>query len=590
MEDSIFQKRIFGLFLLVVVPVGLFVAFFRNDLTLLAGPVLIVLGVSAWVISFVPTWVGTDPATGNAPPSSPMTAGLLLGGVLLNLLGLSLVVLTLTAPPPPPVAWHAVQALVCPGVGFVLVFGLLLEILPRYVLPAQTRAERRQVRGRLWLYLLGAHGPVVIVRNGQQAAPAAEKEKMEDFKPSVAVLDTVSAIALERKFPVQQPAEARQWRDSLAAQLYELEKYLARGRPGMGEVVAAGLFWVRWLRLVPRRVLRQWLLRQRLIHPRPARPPRLARVEGPGLVFIEADERVRATLDLRTQLRTRPNVKALTRDGIEVRSTLTLIFRLQGPERHDVTGETGAVERNRPAFTFHRESAFRAVYGSPVAKFEPDDEAPVVKDWTDLAAFVASDIYRDLMLTRTLDDLFHPTSDQGFPLDDLRREFSRRVKIDPVLRERGIHVESADFGRLTVPEKVAEQRLSSWKADWVRQSVETLASADLQRARIIQRARTDAQYDLTRQMLGMLQQTDSTAAVLLRFIQALEQASADPTTRRLLPNETIQILNNWMNHLSRWLPSQPSWSAATAKPAAGPVGPETRPGPTPAEDRTPKQD
>jgi hypothetical protein len=589
MEGSIFQKRGFGLFLLVVVPVGLFVAFFRNDLTLLLGPVLIVLGLSAWVISFVPTWVGTDPATGNAPPPSPMTAGLLLGGMLLNLLGLSLVVLTLTGPPPPQGAWHAAQALICQGVGFVLVFGLLLVILPRYVLPAQTRAERRQVRGRLWLYLLGLHGPVVIVKNGQQAAPPAEEEKPEDFKPSVAVLDTVSAIALERKFPLPQPVEARQWRGSLAAQLYELEKYLARGRPGMGEVVAAGLYWVRWLRLVPRRVSRQWLLRHRFIHPRPAKPPRLARVEGPGLVFVEADERVRAKLDLRTQLRTRTNIKALTRDGIEVRSTLTLIFRLQGPERHDLTGETGAVERNRPAFTFHRESAFRAVYGSPVAKFEPDDEAPVVKDWTDLPAFVASDIYRDLMLTRTLDDLFHPTSDRGLPLDDLSREFSRRVKTDPVLRERGIQVESADFGRLTVPDKVAEQRLSSWRADWVRQSVETLASADLQRARIIHRARTDAQYDLTRQMLAMLQQTDSTAAVLLRFIQALEQASADPTIRRLLPNETIQILNNWMNHLSRWLPSQPSWSAATAKPAAGPDRPEKGPGSTPAEDRAPNQ-
>jgi hypothetical protein len=572
MLGSLFQRRGFSLFLLVVIPAALFAALFWTELNLLAGPVLMVLGLAALVISFMPTWVGTDPATGNAPPQSMISSALMLGGVLLNVFGLPLTLLALSGPPLPQTAWHAAQALVCQGVGFSLVFGLLLVILPRFVLPAQTRAQRRQVRGRLWLYLLGQHGPVVIVKNGQRSASTTE-EKVEDFKPGVAVLDSFSAIALERKFPVQQPAERRQWRGSLAAQLYELEKYLASGQPGMGEVVAAGLYWARWLRLAPRRVLRQWLLRQHLIRPRPAKPPRLARVEGPGLVFIEADEMVRDTLDLRPQFRARPSIKALTRDGIEVESTLTVIFRLQSTETRDATGQTEAIERNLPAFSFTRESAFRAVYGSPVAKFEPDARALSVKHWTDLPAFVASDIFRDLILTRTLDDLFYPTSTQDFPLDNLRQEFSRRVKADAVLSERGIQVDSANFGRLTVPPAVAEQRLSSWRADWIRQSLETVAAGDLQVARIIQRARTNAQYDLIRQMSAMLKQTDSNAVVLLPFIQALERTSTDPQTRRLLPAETIQVIRGWMNQLSKGLPPQTSGSAA-GNPTAGSNPPE----------------
>ena len=211
----------------------------------------------------------------------------------------------------------------------------------RDALRPPTGAERRQVRGRLWLYLLGQHGPVVMVKKGQRAALAEEVEA-EAFKPSVALVDTVSAIALERKFPVQQAADPRQWRGSFAAQLYDLEKYLALGRPGLGEVVAAGLYWGRWLRLAPRRRLHRWLLRNRLIRPRPAKPPRMARVEGPGLVFVEADEMVRDTLDLRTQFRTRKNVKALTRDGIEVQATLSTVFRLQRPEASDLAGQTDA--------------------------------------------------------------------------------------------------------------------------------------------------------------------------------------------------------------------------------------------------------
>ncbi len=570
------MRRGFGLFLLIVIPVALFIALFWQELALQAGPVCIAVGLGAIVISFVPNLVGTDPATGNAPPSSSQTTTLLFAGMVLEVVGLMLTVIRLAAPAPPEAMSHAAQALLCQGVGLALMFGLFMVILPRFVLPAQTRAERGQVRGRLWLYLLGQHGPVVIVRNGQRAA-SAEEEEVEAFKPSVALVDTVSAIALERKFPVQQAADPRQWRGSLAAQLYDLEKYLAQGRPGLGVVVAAGLYWGRWLRLAPRRRLHRWLLRNRLIHPRPAKPPRLSRVEGPGLVFVEADEMVRDTLDLRTQRRTREKVAARTRDGIKVETTLTTIFRLQGPEAGDTTGQTDAMERNRPAFTFDQESAFRAIYGTPVAK-PTDDDGPKVGHWTDLPAFVASDIFRDLILTRTLDSLFHPTTntDQDFPLDDLRRTFASRVKTDPVLRERGIQVDSADFGRLHVPEQVVDQRLSSWKADWVNQSVETLAGGELQAARIIERARADAQYDLTKQMLAMLQDTDytdSAAAVLLRFIQALERASADPKTRSLLPPDTIQILNNWLNHLPTWL-SPPS--PTSGSPAPEPDNPEVK--------------
>ncbi len=567
MQGSLFQRRGVGIFLLVVIPAALFTTLFWTELKLLAGPVLMVLGLSALVISFLPTWVGTDPATGNAPPQSMISTALMLVGVLLNVFGLPIALLALNTPPPPQAASHAAEALLCQGAGFSLVFGLLLVMLPRFVLPAQTRTQRRQVRGRLWLYLLGQHGPVEIVKNGQRTASPAE-EKVQDFRPSVAVLDSFSAIALERKFPVQQPAERRQWRGNLAAQLYELEKYLAHGQPGLGEVVAAGLYWGRWLRLAPRRVLRQWLLRQHLVRPRPAKPPRLARVEGPGLVFIEADEMVRDTLDLRPQFRARPNIKALTRDGIEVESTLTVIFRLQSTDTREPTGQTEAIERNLPAFTFTRESAFRAVYGSPVAKFEPDGRALNVKHWTDLPAFVASDIFRDLILTRTLDDLFYPTSTQDFPLDNLRAEFSRRVKADPVLSERGIQVDSANIGRLTVPREVAEQRLSSWRADWIRQSLETLAAGDLQVARIIQRARTNAQYDLMKQMSATLKQTDSTAVVLLPFIQALERASTDPKTRRLLPADTLRVIRGWTNQLSKGLPSETS-SPAPGNPPTG---------------------
>ena len=115
------------------------------------------------------------------------------------------------------------------------------------------------------------------------------------------------------------------------------------------------------------------------------------------------------------------------------------------------------------------------VYGSPVANRKAEADETEVKHWTDLPTFVASDIFRDLILTRTLDNLFRPTDDQIFPQAELRADFSERVRNDSVLNERGIRVLSADFGKLNVPAAVEMQRLNSWKADWIRQSAETLA-------------------------------------------------------------------------------------------------------------------
>ncbi|MBI3177432.1 MAG: hypothetical protein HYZ35_05525, partial [Chloroflexi bacterium] len=72
--------------------------------------------------------------------------------------------------------------------------------MARYVLPAQTREEHRRVRGRLWLYIRGQHGPAVHVKNGSQVASAAELAHGK-HGPGVALVDPVSAIALEHEFP-----------------------------------------------------------------------------------------------------------------------------------------------------------------------------------------------------------------------------------------------------------------------------------------------------------------------------------------------------------------------------------------------------
>jgi len=439
---------------------------------------------------------------------------------------------------------------------FLLLFRAMLWLLARFVLPVQTRAQRRRVSELLVDYVLGQHGPAVFVKDGKLIASRTERLRQG---AGLALVDPASAIALEHETPPRAPASLppHRFRDGLGTLLYRYEKRLRRSPSFALKYVGSLLYGLRWFSVMQGRLLHQQLLAMRLIRPRrPARPPRVARVEGPGIVFIAPDEKVRETLDLRRQSRRRTRIKGLTRDGIEVETTINATFMLDDEQTGQEAWQdetTRRIERNLPAFTFNQRSAFRAVYGSPVFKKSDEGKDEEVKSWMDLPAYVASDIFRDLLSTQMLDNLFRPTSDHDFPLAAFRGGFSKRVQSEPVLKERGLKVLSAGFGGLTLPPPVVNQRISSWQADWTRRSVETLAGGDLQAVRIIQRARANAQYDMVQQINTILQGADSKAAITLRLLQALETASTDPSTRRLLPTATMNVLTNWLTNLRGWL-------------------------------------
>lgn len=514
---------------------------------------------------------------GFIPPLIALLLGLLLSGVIAltgRRPGLSTLDLALTAlglalagaaaaelmagPPPLEVAPEVlareretfVRASLALGLNylaFLAFFFFTVFMLAHFVLPVQTRRERDGVLHRLLTYLLGRHGPALFVKHGRVVE--SENDRLRRG-PGLALVDRDSAIVLE---PINPPAQRVAGRRSRAGRsLYgQLNRARRRADFGLGQwlddLARLGLDALRWLLVVPRRGGRRLLRRLGLVKPRAGAEiaPLMARIRGPGLVFTSPDEKVLAALDLRWQSRSRANIKALTRDGIEVTASLTVHFVLDA----NVPARAYA-PRTRPP-TFNPQSVFRAVYGAPVNARASDDELEV-KAWTDLPAFVASDLFRDLIATETLDNLFRPTSDDDFPLTAFRQRFSERVKASPVLRERGLHVISANVGALTPHELVAAQRVESWRADWARRRTEILAGGDLQATRILQRARANAQYDMVKQLREIAQASGSRAVVALRLFQALETASADPSIRRLLPDETVQVLNAWMENLRDW--------------------------------------
>jgi hypothetical protein len=426
---------------------------------------------------------------------------------------------------------------------FALVFIASLMLVAQFVLPVQTREERWGVIDRLWLYIQRWHGPAISIKNGLPVASPAEKDNQR-HGPGVALVDSVSALALERDTPPTPDIDFKDRRGGLGGLLYWLEHDLRDY--GLGLFALPLSNW-RWFSVMFRRRWRQYQLTLRLARPRQPRQPKTsARVEGAGIVFTEANESVRATLDLRRQVRSRSNIKGLTRDGLEIQTTLNVTFTLDDQRSGSTAADRASFQRNEPPFRLNKRNAFHAVYGSPTSKNEDDE----VRKWSDLPAFVASDIFRDLISTYTLDSLFRPNQDGDLPLDILRTQFDRRVKDEPILRERGIKVLAAGFSKLIPPDPVTEQRMRSWQAEWERQRVETLAGGELEAARIIQRERVKAQYDMVCQMKEILEdQRNPRILVALRLFQTLEAASSQPGVRPLLPHETVEALKNWLDRL-----------------------------------------
>jgi hypothetical protein len=177
---------------------------------------------------------------------------------------------------------------------FAILFVLYLVLFSQFVLPVQNLREGAKVITRLYSSLKGEHGPVVFIKEGHIIA---RPDELERRGPGVARVDLNSAIVFEKQ-ALLQPAYQQRY-----------DRYIRRAS-------------------------------------RSGRIPR-ARVEGPGVHFFEAYEKIHGIADLRPQFRIRPEVQAYTRDGIEISTPVWILFTLgQPPETIDVTYEGERIAEN----------------------------------------------------------------------------------------------------------------------------------------------------------------------------------------------------------------------------------------------------
>lgn len=178
------------------------------------------------------------------------------------------------------------------GFNLVIAMGfsyVLLYMMAEFVLPTRNSAEQWQVLSKLLRFMRGKPTPVLIVREAKLTREVGGGGYVGN---GVAIVDINSAIVLEKVFMP-----------------YHLstEKASQYG----------------WLPRYP-----------------------MARVGGPGLVFIHRGEKLRGLVSLRKQFRVNPGVLANTIDGIEIKTNVWVMFTLGQPAAiikvAYVTGDTAA--------------------------------------------------------------------------------------------------------------------------------------------------------------------------------------------------------------------------------------------------------
>lgn len=507
----------------------------------------------------------------------------------------------------------------------VFLAGLLIWIglVAPFVLPVESLNHWGQSFARLVFYLVGMHGPAVVVRDGKIVEHVGE-QKRRGF--GVVLVDASSAVILERR-----------------GQAY---------------------FFLLNLVLAPLNSLYRSLSKALGLKQAGREAPRLKAI-GPGLHFTEYryfpnypryDFGVHSAVDLRPQIRIRPEVMGMTRDGIEVSTAVYIGFTIGQPsellkvtyfesaaadnlrvitlEEKRYPEPAGKIRRSfvvtfQPAgdldssdreeihrtvkvhkaqvpmvpakpvvasvqtkrnapYHFDEQRVFLAAYSQAL-----DVQEDLPKEWTELPAHVAAGVFRNLIAQEVYDHLYEPNDQdpKNLPLKNLKKEFLlairnlgvlayqfverkdgqplknkqevaeddliyfpvQELRTPKVLRARGIKVNFAGFSELKpiLQDKITGQRVDTWSSYWQKTATLTQAEYDYQVKGLLSKARAMAQEEMLLSIAKLFENTMYTReALALHIYQALESAASDPTTRRLLPQETIQMLHlihSWFN-------------------------------------------
>ncbi len=317
-----------------------------------------------------------------------------------------------------------------------------------------------------------------------------------------------------------------------------------------------------------------------------------SRVAGPGVTFTRRAERPLQDelIDLRTQARS-GKVQATTRDGIDVQFNLPVIFTI---DRWPLARPPVMVAPYSESAVFNAVRAQRASQDRELQW----DEIPL-----ELAKNIARNVVGGYLFDRLLEDEtqaqsvppeeVEQTADRRrrlalehrakMPRDTVREEINEQLKEEVKRLDYGIRIIGVGLGNMEVvgaseadrkkalqkpkskeeaeeiriaQERVRQaeelrkailgQRVGTWQSEWLAESVRRRANSEAEAARVIGRARAEAQMRMIQALNEGFSQArekgvevPSDLVVLLRLLDALEEMCMQPDTRENLSEEAL---------------------------------------------------
>lgn len=268
--------------------------------------------------------------------------------------------------------------------------------------------------------------------------------------------------------------------------------------------------------------------------------PKFERAAGPGYVHLARGESVTQVINLRKQARSLP-VKAMTRDGIPIETSVNVIFQVEMKEPSAVTTlpypyDPGAI------FGVNYISNYRSENG--------------ILSWGDRIARTAAGILIDELAQYTLDELYRPAQASFPPRQRIVGRMKQKLKTE--FESRGVNILAAGPGRLEVPDEVVEQLISNWQTEWQRRINKIEAATEnaaMQRLRLAQaRAEIEIIAAITESIQAMQSTGDGhlTDIVTIRMLEAMREAAEDEQVKAMVPSQALDTMRQLQNWLRDW--------------------------------------
>ncbi|PWH19150.1 MAG: hypothetical protein DDG59_04080, partial [Anaerolineae bacterium] len=220
-----------------------------------------------------------------------------------------------------------------------------------------------------------------------------------------------------------------------------------------------------------------------------------AKVFAPGIVFLNPKQKIRGSVDLRPQRRSVSDLRAYTKDGVEIITNLATVFTLEEqPEVLLVTYQLESaqsqpsanalrvIQLSEPSPSLHRPDRLHRIVSSLSNEIDPDDQEEIHRyvqnfhlsqlestlleqpirstglsvvdpkrilaafyaipvsasmdaslDWADLPLQITIDLFREFIASIPYETIYYPDRPIASSLTELKSRFSKRMRNQGVL-------------------------------------------------------------------------------------------------------------------------------------------------------------